>query len=549
MVKFLRTIAVSALAVALGSIPAWPSDFAESLFKAAEKAERAGDTLHAYLLYARAAAADPNNAGYAAKKSALRGIATLSEKEELGADPASPDPDASEDADAAEAPPDADAAGLDPDAAAHDLMDTRQALPPPRLTASADKKDFDLKGDARSIFEKVAGAYGISIVFEADYPALPALRFSMNDAGYQEALRGLEAATDSFLVPIGPKIALVARDTAPKRALYEPVVIDSIPIPERLSAQEAQELLQAVNATLETRHIALDPAKHAIIIRDKESKVMAARSILDTLSRARAQVEVEVDFLETDKTSSLNYGMNLPNDLSLVNFSNFLNNAVSIPSGLSTILQFGGGTTLLGLGITQASAFATIANATSENLLKAQVVALDGQAASLLVGDHYPIVTNAYIGNTSNTPGQVFTPPPTINYEDLGLVLKITPTIHDEGEVTLDIDAEYKVLGASTAVGIPIISNRKFTGKVRLKDGEWAVIAGLVSSTNSDSLTGYAGIGRIPFLRRLFGQTDIEKDSTEVLLVLKPHLMNLPPWDFPTQTIWMGTDTRPLTVF
>jgi len=547
VVKFLRTIAVSAFAVSLFSVHAVSSDFAESLFKAAEKAERAGDTLHAYLLYSRAAAADPHNVAYAAKKTALRGIATLSTTEELGPDPAIPDPDAIDDAaDATDAPPDVDA---DPEDTARDRLDARKALPPPRLVASPEKMDFNLKGDARTIFEKVGAAYDINIVFEADYQPLPALTFRMNEAGYRDALRGLEAVTDSFLVPLGPKVVLVARDTAPKRAQYEPVIVDSIPIPERLSIQDAQELLQAVNATLETRHISLDPAKHAIIIRDKQSKVMAARHILETLSRARPQIEVEVDLLETDKTSSLNYGMNLPNDLSLVNFSNFLHNSVSIPSGVQNILQFGGGATLLGLGITTASAFATVANASSENLLKAQVVALDGQPTSLLIGDHYPIVTNAYIGNTSNTPGQVFTPPPTINYEDLGLVLKITPSIHDDDEVTLEIDAAYKVLGASTAIGIPIISNRKFTGKVRLKDGEWAVIAGLVSSTHSDSLTGYAGLGRIPFLRRLFGQSDIEKDSTEVLLVLKPHIMNLPPWDFPNRTIWMGTDTRPLTVF
>jgi general secretion pathway protein D len=545
-VKFLRTIAVSAFALALFSIPAASSDFAESLFKAAEKAERAGDTLHAYLLYSRAAAADPNNVAYAAKKTALRGIATLSAREELGDDPALPDPDAMDDDDDADAPPAPDA---DPEDTARDRLDARKALPPPRLIASPDKMDFNLKGDARMIFEKVGAAYDFRIVFEPDYQGLPALTFRMNEAGYLDALRGLEAVADSFVVPLGPKVVLVARDTAPKRAQYEPVIIDSIPIPERLSIQDAQELMQAVNTTLETRHISLDPAKHALIIRDKQSKVMAARHILETLSRARPQIEVEVDFLETDKTSSLNYGMNLPNEFSLVNFSSFLHNSASIPSGISNILQFGGGTTLLGIGITNATAFATIANATSQNLLKAQIVALDGQLASLLVGDHYPIVTNAYIGNTSNTPGQVFTPPPTINYEDLGLVLKITPSIHDGDEVTLDVDAEFKVLGASTAVGIPIISNRKFTGKVRLKDGEWAVIAGLVSTTNSDSLTGFAGIGRIPFLRRLFGQTTIEKDRTDVLLVLKPHLMNLPPWDFPNQTIWMGTDTRPLTVF
>lgn len=544
--KFLRTITLSALAVALSSTLALPSDFADGLFRAAEKAEKAGDTLHAYLLYSRAAAADPKNAAYAAKKAALRSVATLSAREELGRDPAT---EAFSDPDSSDIPDDADATTVDPDANARDLRDSREALPPPRLIASPEKKTFDLKGDARTVFEKVAGAYGINVVFDADYQGPTALTFRMNDATYQEALRGLQAVADSFLVPIGPKVALVARDTTAKRAEHEQVVIAAIPIPERLTIQEAQEMITAVTTTMEVKRISLDPGKHLVFIRDKESKVMAARQIFAILSRARPQVEIEVDFLESDKTSSLNYGMNLPNELSLVNFSNFLHNSVSIPSGFPNILRFGGGATLLGLGITNASAFATVANATTQNLLKAQIVSVDGQPASLLVGDHYPIVTNAYIGNTSGSTGQVFTPPPTINFEDLGLVLKITPTIHSGDEVTLDIDASFKVLGANTPVGIPVISNRKFTGKVRLKDGEWAVITGLVSSTNSDTLSGYPGLSRIPFLGRLLGQTTIEKDSSNVLLVLKPHLTNLPPWDFPHQAIWVGTDTRPLTLY
>jgi general secretion pathway protein D len=547
MVKFIRTVAVSAFAIALCCAPARAFDLAESLFKAGEKAERAGDTFHAYLLYARAAAADPHNATYAAKKTALRGIAMLTAREELGPDPAGPDPDGPGSSDFVS---DDDANGADADADARDLRDARQALAVPHLIALPEKKTFDLKGDARSIFEKVAGAYEINVVFDADYQAVAPFTFRMNDADYREALRGLEAASDSFLVPIGPKLALVSRDTTAKRAEHEPVTVVSIPIPERLSAQEATELVQAIQQTMEVRRISLDPSKHHIIIRDRESKVMAAEHILEVLSRARPQVEVEVDLLEVDKTSSLNYGMNLPNDISLVNFSNFLHNTVAFPSGVSNILQFGGGSTLMGIGITSASAFATIAKATTNNLLEAQVVSLDGQPVSLHVGQHYPVASNAYIGNTAGTPAsQVFTPPPTINFEDLGLVLKITPSIHADDEVTLDIDAEFKVLGASTAVGIPIISNRKFVGKVRLKDGEWAVVAGLVSTTDSDTLTGFPGLSRIPFLRRLFGQTDIEKDRTDVLLILKPRLTNLPPWDFPHQTIWVGTDTRPLTVF
>jgi len=537
MVRSAGRVVVSALACLIALAPCRASDFAESLFKAGQKAERAGDSFHAYLLYTRASALDPTNVNYAERKSALRIITALSAREELGPDPAEPDETVE--------PVD--------DATFIESLEARQALPPVQLTGSPEKHSFDVKGDARMLFERVAGAYGIQVVFEPDYQAPPPFTFRMDDATYQEALHALEAVSSSFLVPVTSTVAMVVRDTPQKRTEREPVMVAAIPIPERISVMEAQELIQAVQQTMEVRRIAADPLRHVVIVRDQVHKVMAARQILESLSRPRAQIAVDVEFLEADKTSSLTYGMNLPNQFSIVNFGNFLHNAPSVPSGFTSFLTFGGGTTLFGIGITTATTFATLAKATATNLLEAQVVALDGQSASLHVGQHYPIVTNAYIGSASPTTtaaSQVFTPPPTINYTDLGLVLKITPSIHDENEVTLDVDAAFTVLGASTSTaGIPIISNRKFTGKVRLKEGEWAVIAGLTQSLDSDTLSGYPGVLRLPFLGRLLSQTTDEKDTTNVLLVLKPHVVSLPAWDYPTQTLWIGSDTRPLTIF
>ncbi len=318
----------------------------------------------------------------------------------------------------------------------------------------------------------------------------------------------------------------------------------AIPIPERMSVQDAQEILTAVQQTLDIRRIVTDPARHMIFLRDQASKIDAARQMFYNLSQLRPQVEVDVEFLSVDKTSSLQYGLSLPTQFSLTNFQG----SVTLPTVLRTIERLTGAATPLGLAITNSSVTAMMSRSSSTTLLDAQIVSLDGQAATLHVGNRYPIITNQYVGNTAGSTGQVFTPPPTINYEDLGLVLKVTASLHG-GEVTLDLDTEFKVLGAQTAAGIPIIANRKYTGKVRLKEGEWAVVAGLVQDSSSDSQSGIPGLSRIPVLGRLLSQNKIEKDSSEVLLVLKPHAVTLAPWDSVPRSIWIGTETRPLTFF
>ncbi len=271
------------------------------------------------------------------------------------------------------------------------------------------------------------------------------------------------------------------------------------------------------------------------------------------LSRLRPQVEVEIELLEVDKNSSLAYGLSLPNSFSLVNFGHFMHNVPGSASigSFTNFLSFGGGGTFMGLGIAAATAFATVSRSSTVNLLDAQIVSLDGQAATLHVGQRYPVIANGYYGTVAPGSGTVYTPPPTINYQDLGLMVKVTPTVHDDHEVTLDLDTQFSLLGANSGIsGIPIISNRQFTGKVRLKEGEWAVIAGLVQMSDSDTQNGVWGLASIPWLGRLFfSQTNRVKNSSDVLLVLKPHLMSLPPWENVSPSIWVGTETRPLTLF
>jgi len=518
VVRFVRLLLVCAVAYAASD--------AERLFKAGERAEKAGDVLNAYLLYARAAALEPNNYQYVARKNTLKTLTALSARQELSPDPSKTDPLQQIDYNATQ------------------RVEAPDAAPPARLIGSGEKKSFDLKDDPRTIIEKVAAAYGIAAVFDSDYQPPPPFKFQLANAPMDEAFRALETVSASFFVAVNPKMALVARDTPQKRTERSPAMSVAIPIPERMNVQDAQELLTAVQQTLDIRHVSVDPTRHMVFLRDQAPKAEAARRMFYTLSQIRPQVAVDVELLSVDKNSSLNYGMQLPNQFSIVNFQGL----TSLPNALSTLTKLTAASSPLAMGITQASVFATLARSRADNLLEAQIVSLDGQAATLHVGQRYPIITNGYYGNATGT-GTVYTPPPTVNFEDLGLVLKITPWIH-EGEVTLDVDTEFKVLGAPSAIsGIPIVANRKFTGKVRLKDGEWAVLAGLVQMSDAETKTGIPFLSDIPFLGKLFSQNDVEKASSEILLIFKPHLTTLPAWDRVTPTIWVGTETRPLSVY
>src|SRR5262245_19400010 len=238
MRKYLQIVALAA--VLPGSARA--ADAAQ-IFEAAEQAARAGDSLRAFLLYSQAAQLDPSNMLYAGRQAALARSTALSRPATLGADPAQETVEAQM-------------------REAGELSPEELAEAPPALTPAPGTQNFNLKSDARTLFEKVAGAYGIQVVFDGAYDsASPSITFRITEATAGEPLRALQAASDSFLVPLGPKLAMVARDTVQKRQELTPVMSLAVPIPQRLTVQEAQEIATAAQQTLEIRRISLDAAK------------------------------------------------------------------------------------------------------------------------------------------------------------------------------------------------------------------------------------------------------------------------------------------------
>jgi len=81
---------------------------------------------------------------------------------------------------------------------------------------------------------------------------------------------------------------------------------------------------------------------------------------------------------------------------------------------------------------------------------------------------------------------------------------------------------------------------------VRLKNGEWATVAGMMSANEARSISGLAGLAEIPGFGALLRQNNKSRDGDDVIILLRPRLLSLPPDETVTRSVWVGTETRPM---
>lgn len=446
----------------------------------------------------------------------------------------------------------------------------------PRLIASADSidaapntdhHDFHYRGDSRGLINSIAASYGLSVIFDDSFPSRR-VRFDLDTADFATAIQSASEATKSFVVPLEEKVLFASADNAENHRLYDRMGLRSFYIPGDMPTQDLNQLVNSLRSLFDFKFASLNAATSTITLQGPLPALDAATEFLGELHNEQPEVMLELKVYQISHTYMRNIGLHVPDTFNLFNIpaaallalggqniQSLINQLISSgginQAGNTTIaaliaqLQsqqnsvfsqpvatFGGGLTLFGLSLDQFAAALSMNKSDVQELDHVSLRASQEKDATFKLGSRYPIL-NASFAPIYNNPAiaqvvgnQSYTAPfPSVSYEDIGLTLKAKPQVHSNSDVDLNLEIQFRTLGTVSSNGIPIILNREFKGGITVKEGEPAVVAGMVSRSESDTLNGLPGLSSIPGLGLLTGQSTKQEENDELLILITPHVL------------------------
>jgi len=452
--------------------------------------------------------------------------------------------------------------------------------PPVELTPAETRRSFHLHANANDLLRQVLTAYGITPTFDSSVRTLNA-RLDLDDVNFDEAAKAAKLVTKTFFVPLDPRRVLVAEDTKENRTKFQRLAMETVYFPG-LNASEITEMGNIARNVFEAQQVTVSAGTGTMTIRAPADKLTALNSTLAEMLKGRSEIQLDLRLYSIAKTRLQNVGLQFPQTVTLFNVESELNGIISsnqslvqqiISSGLASagdyaaiaailigsgavsgsILSqgfavFGGGHTLT--GITTGPATANLALNSSETRILDSVTlrALDQEESIIRSGTRYPIITSSYsalAGSTLSIPGlssagvstaltglgvggselaSSSSVIPQVQYQDLGLTLKVKPMIQKDQDVSLNLDLKITSLAGSSLNNIPVLENQQYTAISTLKTGESALVVSTLSKQQSKAVTGVPGLSDLPGFHSTTN-SKTENDVSELVIVITPHII------------------------
>ncbi len=290
------------------------------------------------------------------------------------------------------------------------------------------------------------------------------------------------------------------------------------------STSGASALLGPLSSTtsssaVSTMRIIPDIPNNALLVYATPQEDDQIQGMLAKLDIMPLEVRIDATIAEVDLTGALQYGTQFY-------FKSGDINAVLSTATTSALATNFPGFVLSGAGGDAAPlAISALQSVTKVRVLSApELMVLDGQAASLQVGDLVPYLSQTSQSTTTSDSPVINS----INYQETGVILRVTPHVGSDGLVTMDLDQEVSGVSptiTTTGLNSPTFTERTVTSRIAIQDGQTIGLAGLISDNDSHQNSGIPGLKNIPLLGDLFGSQDNNRNREELLVLITPHVI------------------------
>jgi general secretion pathway protein D len=303
-----------------------------------------------------------------------------------------------------------------------------------------------------------------------------------------------------------------------------------------------------------------DVATNALIITAPPKIMKALMGVIDKLDIRRAQVHVEAIIVEVDANKSSNLGVqwllfgqgsstvpagviNLPGaGTSIVDLAAAVLGATSGTSATTTLpgvtttptitsSTVGTGATVAvgrvsNNGVSFAALIQALRSDGSSNIISTpSLVTMNNEEAEVKVTQEIPLITGSFANTTASVSGTT-SPFQTIQREEVGTILKVTPHINEGNSVQLKIEQEDSSPGAKLTDSADISTNkRSIKTTVLIEDGGIIVLGGLMSDTVTESEDRVPGLGAIPIIGNLFKSRSGSRQKKNLVVFIRPHIL------------------------
>ena len=378
------------------------------------------------------------------------------------------------------------------------------------------------EADIRTVYEFLGKAFGLNVLFDEGVKNTPVTLFA-EGVTVKQALELLTTNSETFFKQVGPNTLLIAQENPQKRAQYDEFLIRTF----YLRIIPAKDMAAIIKGVLSPKQMIISEQLNSVMVRDTESVLGLVESVIKNNDLRPAELILDVEILEMNRSKVEQLGVDYGSRISL----NFPQTEKSIGDAIA-----GGTYTLPALTLQYLKQ-----DVDARTLANPKIRVAHGSSAKIHIGDRIPLRSSTIQDAT----GQVRT---TFEYRDVGIRLAVEPHIHLDNSVSVKLALEVSSLGQNLGTqNEPAFSigTRNAETEMLLRDGETAVLGGLIRDEDRNSVTGLPGLGTIPVMGRLFRVDDGNASTTDVLLTITPQIVRA--WELPERSareVYSGTERR-----